>query len=132
MGLYRLERRSGPSLVLCIALASWSFLKATSAYQVIYAVNCGGPSHTDKFGIKYSRDTNAVGIASEFGKSMIISRVHPEDQILYQTERYHVSDFSYDVPINSDGDYVLVLKFAEVYFQWVDGKVGLVPSPLHC
>lgn len=125
MTLYRLERRSGPSLILCIVLVSWSLLKATSAFQVIYAVNCGGPAHTDKFGIKYRRDTNTVGIASEYGKSMIISRVHPEDQILFQTERYHIHDFGYEVPVNSDGEYVLVLKFAEVYFQRADGKVGV-------
>ena len=122
MALGQLLRRSG-AMFLSLALVSWNLLEVSSAYEVVYAVNCGGPSHKDRNGIKYSRDTNKVGIASDFGKTMIISRVSPEDQILYQTERYHTSHFSYDVPINSDGEYTLVLKFAEVYFQWVNGKV---------
>lgn len=45
-----------------------------------------------------------------------ILRSNPEDQILYQTERYNEETFGYEVPIREEGDYVLVLKFAEVYF----------------
>jgi hypothetical protein len=44
-------------------------------------------------------------------------------QILYQTERYHYSTFGYDLPLRGDGNYVLVLKFAEVYFNAPDQKV---------
>ena len=95
----------------------------TSAYEVIYAVNCGGPRHTDKDGIKYRKDDNNAGVASDYGMSMSIARVHPADMILYQTERYNNRDFSYDVQISSDGDYVLVLKFVEVYFQSSNEKV---------
>lgn len=95
----------------------------TSAYEVLYAVNCGGPRHTDRNGIKYRKDDNIAGVASDYGKGLTIARVPPEDQILYQTERYHYRDFSYDIPISSDGDYFVVLKFAEVYFQRPDEKV---------
>ena len=112
------------SLLLSLAVFSWNLLQVSSAYEVVYAVNCGGPTHRDRNGIKYKSDTNKVGIASDFGKSMIISRASQEDQILYQTERYHTSHFTYDVPITSDGQYTLVLKFAEVYFQWANGKVS--------
>lgn len=49
--------------------------------------------------------------------------MHPNDNILYQTERYHTNTFGYDIPITSDGDYVLVLKFCEVYFAAPDQKV---------
>ncbi|XP_047501782.1 malectin-like [Penaeus chinensis] len=44
-------------------------------------------------------------------------------QILYQTERYHHSTFGYEIPLKGDGDYVLVLKFSEVYFNAPDQKV---------
>lgn len=57
-----------------------------------------------------------------------ILRSNPEDQILYQTERYNEDTFGYEVPIKEEGDYVLVLKFAEVYFAQSQQKVGSVPS----
>lgn len=93
--------------------------------QVIYAVNCGGEAHTDSFGIKYERDPlhGRIGVASDYGKRLLIGRVPPNDHILYQTERYHTNTFGYDLPIHLDGDYVLVLKFSEVYFNEPDQKV---------
>lgn len=53
-----------------------------------------------------------------------ILRSNPEDQILYQTERYNEETFGYEVPIKEEGDYVLVLKFAEVYFAQSQQKVS--------
>lgn len=95
----------------------------TDAYEVVFAVNCGGSKHTDRHGVRYRADENPVGIASTFGRSLSISRVHQDDMALYQTERYHTSSFSYDIPIDEDGDYVLVTKYSEVYFQHQGGKV---------
>lgn len=95
----------------------------THAYEVVFAVNCGGPKHTDRYGIKYKADDNPVGIPSTYGRSLSISRTHPDDMVLYQTERYHTSSFSYNVPIEEDGEYILVTKYSEVYFQHVGGKV---------
>lgn len=68
---------------------------AQSAGQIIYAVNAGGESHTDSNGIRYERDPLAgkVGIASDYGKFLLIGRVPTNDHILYQTERYHTSTF---------------------------------------
>lgn len=92
--------------------------------EAIYAVNCGGDRHRDTYGVVYQKDTLSVGTASDFGKSLIIRRA--PDAALYQTERYHHRDFSYSIPIPDNGEYVLVLKFSEVYFQSSGGKVGLV------
>jgi hypothetical protein len=91
--------------------------------QVIWAVNCGGDVHVDSNGIRYQRDMAKVGFASEHGRSLNIRRIPPQDQILYQTERYHIANFAYDVPIQNDGDYVLVLKFSEVWFTEPGKKV---------
>ncbi|KAK4474132.1 hypothetical protein MN116_003435 [Schistosoma mekongi] len=84
--------------------------------EVVWAVNCGGPKHTDSHGIKYIADFLNIGTASDYGRSFDISRVVPEDYILYQTERYHNDDFSYPIPVTSDGEYILTLKFSEVWF----------------
>uniref|UniRef100_A0A4W3I8V5 Malectin n=1 Tax=Callorhinchus milii TaxID=7868 RepID=A0A4W3I8V5_CALMI len=61
--------------------------------------------------------------ASDYGMRLPILRSAPEDQILYQTERYNEESFGYEVQIKEEGDYVLVLKFAEVYFAQSQQKV---------
>ncbi|XP_012536324.1 malectin-A [Monomorium pharaonis] len=94
--------------------------------EVIYAINAGGDSHTDSYGIHYARDPlmgGKVGTASDYGKQLIIGRVNNVDQILYQTERYHHNTFGYDIPISQDGNYVMILKFCEVYFNSPNMKV---------
>ena len=94
------------------------------ADKVVYAVNCGGDSHVDILGVHFSKDSNKVGTASDYGKQLLIGRVPQKDQILYQTERYHTSTFGYDIPIATDGRYLLVLKFSEVYFNTPNSKVN--------
>lgn len=93
--------------------------------SIIYAINAGGEAFTDSSGIHFERDPlmGKVGTASDYGKQLLIGRVPPNDQVLYQTERYHHSTFGYDIPITSDGEYVLVLKFCEVYFSAPNMKV---------
>ena len=96
----------------------------SSPGEVIWAVNCGGDSHVDEYGIAYMRDPlQRIGVASDFGRSLLIQRVSPSDQILYQTERYHTQSFTYEVPISREGDYVLVMKFCEVWFTQPNQKV---------
>lgn len=65
----------------------------------------------------------SLSSASDYGMKLPILRSNPEDQILYQTERYNEETFGYEVPIKEEGDYVLVLKFAEVYFAQSQQKV---------
>jgi hypothetical protein len=91
--------------------------------EVIWAVNCGGEAHTDIHGIRYQEDNLQVGISSDYGKSLMIQRVVPQDQILYQTERYNMNTFGYTLPLTKDGNYVLVLKFSEVWFTSPGQKV---------
>jgi len=101
-------------VTLIIALLSG---EVWSSGEVIYAVNNGGPAHTDLNGVHYQADQLSIGVPSDYGKMLTIGRVAPPDQILYQTERYHLSNFGYTIPIKENGDYVLILKFCEVYFQ---------------
>lgn len=91
--------------------------------QVIWAVNCGGDAHVDVNGIKFQKDTLKEGTSSDYGRSLFIQRVTHQDQILYQTERYHTENFAYEVPITKDDNYVIVLKFSEVWFTQPNQKV---------
>lgn len=111
--------------LLLLVLLGVSRIPGSRCLEVIYAINAGGESHTDSYGIRYARDPlmSKVGTASDYGKQLIIGRVNNVDQILYQTERYHHNTFGYDVPISQDGDYVMILKFCEVYFNSPNMKV---------
>ncbi|XP_014027243.1 malectin [Salmo salar] len=95
------------------------------AERVIWAVNAGGEAHTDMHGIHFKKDPleGKLGKASDYGVRLPILRSSPEDQILYQTERYNEDTFGYEVPIREEGDYILVLKYAEVYFAQSQQKV---------
>lgn len=87
------------TLLVVAALLSCLLDGVAAAREVVYAVNCGGEGHVDVHGIHYKRDplNGKVGTSSDFGRRLIIARSPPEDQILYQTERYHHSKFGYDV-----------------------------------
>lgn len=109
-----------------LLLVFFEYITQVLCLEVIYAINAGGETFTDSFGIKYIRDPlmGKVGTASDYGKQLIIGRINPVDQTLYQTERYHHSTFGYDIPISEDGKYVMILKFCEVYFNSPNMKVG--------
>lgn len=109
-------------------LLVYCFDYVTGIGGVIYAINAGGEAHTDSFGVRYEKDPlhGKVGTASDYGKRLLIGRAPANDHILYQTERYHHSTFGYDIPINEDGDYVMILKFCEVYFNAPNMKVCLL------
>ena len=124
--------------IVCVVLCMLVIGAETARVgEVIWAVNCGGEAHTDIHGVRYQRDTLATGTASDYGKKLTIQRTGPQDQTLYQTERYHTSTFGYDFPIKQDGEYALVLKFSEVWFTSPNMKVSLPtptqpqPSPRH-
>ncbi|CAH8475999.1 unnamed protein product [Schistosoma rodhaini] len=97
--------------LLTRSLIAWFVIKTR-----IWAVNCGGPKHIDSHGVEYKADFLDMGTASDYGRSFAINRVPSADHIIYQTERYHNEDFSYPIPITSDGEYILTLKFSEVWF----------------
>jgi len=123
---FRFDSMSFIIATVCIAV-SFLRVQGKGPAEVIWAMNAGGDYHEDVNGIKYQKDTLKVGTASDYGKNLLITRVPQQDQILYQTERYHMNTFGYEIPIARDGDYVLVLKFSEVWFALPDQKVMLKP-----
>lgn len=69
---------------------------------------------------RYEKDTQKTGIASDYGKILYIRGAVQADQILYQTERYNTGDFGYNIPVPFEGNFVLVMKFAEVFHDKPD------------
>ena len=106
-----------------VALLLHNVVPVAGIGEVIYAINAGGDAHIDVHGIRYDADPAEFGVASDYGKSMPIQRVPPQDAVIYQTERYDLNSFSYDIPVEDEGDYVLVLKFSEVWFAASGQKV---------
>ncbi len=46
-----------------------------------------------------------------------------KEKEIYQTERWSTEDLEYNIPLQKDGRYVLVLKFSEVYFNSKGEKI---------
>ncbi|KAH8269390.1 hypothetical protein KR018_011114 [Drosophila ironensis] len=115
----------GTWLVVLALAALKPSLAQTEPLEVVYAVNAGGEEHTDRSGIQYEADPlKGIGIASDYGKHLLmIGRAHEQDELLYRTERYHTTTFGYDLPCSGDGDYALIMKFCEVYFDAPQRKV---------
>ncbi|CAB3403039.1 unnamed protein product [Caenorhabditis bovis] len=84
--------------------------------QVVYAVNCGGPTVKAAHNIVYEEDRLKIGTTSAAGIIYDFPNAHIDDVPLYQTERFHEETFGYEFEL-PNGDYVLILKFSEVYFQ---------------
>ena len=102
-----------------------SGVDAATLGEVLFAVNCGGDSFVDSHGIRYKKDYLSDGTASDYGRVLDIKRVPPQDKPLYQFERYATETFGYTIaiPSSQDADYVLWLKFSEVWFNAPHQKV---------
>jgi hypothetical protein len=77
---------------------------------VAFAVNAGGAAYVDAKGIVYQADSQFSG-GDTYTTSAAIAGT--KDVALYQSERF--GDFSYTMPV-ANGDYVVTLKFAEIYW----------------
>jgi hypothetical protein len=77
---------------------------------VIWTVNAGGPKYTDGQGIIYWGNTQ-FSTGGAYTTTAAIAGT--TDDRLYQSERF--GDFSYAIPV-ANGDYLVTLKFAEIYW----------------
>jgi hypothetical protein len=105
-------------ITLCI-----NNINSVELEKVAFALNCGGDSYEDANGVVYeSDDYYNTGQASDYGLQYDIELT--KDEELYQTERWADKDLIYSLPFEQGpGQYVLVLKFSEVYFQASKEKV---------
>lgn len=108
--------------VITILLCILSAYSAIDPSKVLYAVNCGGDSYRAPDGVVYTADKGySAGVASDYGTQFTIK--YTKSPAVYQTERYALDTFDYEIPLNSAGNYVLILKFSEVYFNSEGEKV---------
>ena len=106
------------TILLCILSAN----SAIDPSKVLYAINCGGDSYRAPDGVVYTADKGySAGVASDYGTQFTIK--YTKSPAVYQTERYALDTFDYEIPLNSAGNYVLILKFSEVYFNSEGEKV---------
>jgi hypothetical protein len=78
--------------------------------DVVWAVNAGGPKYTDAQGIVYRANEQ---FTTGYAYTTTAAIAGTTDDRLYQSERY--GDFSYGIPV-ANGDYLVTLKFAEIYW----------------
>jgi len=91
-------------------------LEKLNPAKVELAINCGGKTYKGDKGIIYQEDKFfSNGEISDYGKNSDIQGT--KDKIIYQTERWSSTNFEYNLPLKSQGSYVLILKFSEVYFS---------------
>ncbi len=83
----------------------------------MFLSNTGGGAYTDGQGEVYGADQYFSG-----GKVATISNPidGTVDDVLYQSERF--GEFSYALPL-ANGNYTVVLKFAEIYYDAPGGRV---------
>jgi hypothetical protein len=85
--------------------------------DVEFAVNAGGAQYVDGSGVVYQGDTRFSG-GNTYTATAAIAGTN--DDRVYQSERY--GNFSYAIPV-ADGDYLVTLKFAEIYFTKAGQRV---------
>jgi hypothetical protein len=89
--------------------------------NAVLALNAGGRGYTSRTGVTYSADKyyegGSQGKQSWRYKASIAGT---DDDVLYESER--LGDFGYAIPI-SNGDYVVTLKFAEIYWSSANRRI---------
>jgi hypothetical protein len=88
---------------------------ANPSLEVVHAINAGSNiTHTDVYGITYEMDNNSDGQYYQWIERTKFYDVEPEDTVLYQTYKgSQTALFGYNLPVNGDGNYLLILKFIE-------------------
>ena len=110
------------SLFFTLFISFISINSRLNPSNVEIAINCGGPEFRTKSGVVYQKDKYfAGGEASDFGMNSDIKSTKDKD--IYQTERWSTEDLIYEIPIQKEGKYVLILKFSEVYFNSKGEKI---------
>lgn len=87
-------------------------------------VNAGGPPYTDGAGHTWASDQvytpGSWGYVGGSSYSTSAPIAGTEDDLLYQTEHYSMTAYNFTVP---NGNYEVLLKFAEIYANYVGARV---------
>lgn len=91
------------------------FWACSTAYEILYAINCGGLTDITVDSIAYSADRYYTENTHTVYKNYISRSVKDSNQrLLIRNERASSSNFSYLLPIRDEGRFGLVLRFYEV------------------
>lgn len=98
---------------------------ATDPRAYVQAVNCGGGAYTTISGDFYAADkiytAGSWGYLSGQVSQVAQAITGTDDDFLYQSERYNLSAYAFDVPA---GTYEVLLRFAETYqYERIGGRV---------
>jgi Malectin domain len=87
---------------------------STATLKTIYAVNSAGPAfHDPVTGIDYQSDMYGEGVNHVWPNHVEIGGVENNQLPIYRTVRYDKKKFGYNLPIDGDGDYALLLEFSD-------------------
>ncbi|CAG9312399.1 unnamed protein product [Blepharisma stoltei] len=111
---------------LYFALISLNLLAIYSldASTIVLAINAGGSAYSSSFGFSYSSDIYYTSTSKASNKGGNIA--HTVNEFIYQTERWDSVTWGYDLPVSTDGTYVLILQFAEVNFSNTNKRIFTV------
>ncbi|EAR91684.2 Di-glucose-binding within endoplasmic reticulum protein (macronuclear) [Tetrahymena thermophila SB210] len=108
-----------------IVIAGLSIISARPlvAKKVVHAINAG--SHMAKRSVEgfvytrdqgYDEDTNAVDYSDDENlKGLVIK--YAKEPTIYMTERHGYNSFGYQLALDIEQTYTLILKFCEMYFD---------------
>ncbi len=98
--------------------ATWDRIDVTpilSGITTIARINAGGPAVTSN-GIVWDADANFTGGATFENPGIEIANT--SDDIIYHTERFdqNMAGLTYNIPVPGEGEYIVALHFAEIFF----------------
>ncbi|CAD8183130.1 unnamed protein product [Paramecium octaurelia] len=117
-------------MIIFLILFQISFSKLIAPRRVTHAIDCGNFLDTrSSAGIKYKRDHHYIGqseIVDYYERAQRRKIKFTDDQSLYLTQRQGQS-FAYTIPIDNEipenQTYVLVLKFAELFYEESNSRI---------
>ncbi|CAD8087221.1 unnamed protein product [Paramecium primaurelia] len=117
-------------MIILLFLFQISLSKLIAPRRVAHAIDCGNVLDTrTSAGIKYKRDHHYIGqseLVDYYERAQRRKIKFTDDQSLYLTQRQGQS-FAYTIPIGNqipeNQTYVLVLKFAELYFEESNSRI---------
>jgi hypothetical protein len=87
-----------------------TLLPPATSFAPVFVNSGSGSNYTDTLGNSWSADT---GFSAGQTDSTTVAITNTPDPALYQSERFGVFSYSFNVPA---GNYTVILKFAEIYY----------------
>lgn len=105
------------SLIFLLLLTSHSLDPTT----IVVAINAGSTSsYVSTMGFTYTADQYNTGGSTYSCSCTITGTSNPTP---YRSERFSGSTHGYRIPISTDGVYVIILQFSEIYFVTTNSRV---------